>query len=74
MGPQKRFYVSHFLGKNAKMGTHIHFYPGGFGGHEEGGHVGPQKVDHCLYIPALYGAGRVPRQGQRTRQDDNCAM
>ena len=55
-GPQKKVYVSHFMGESAKMGTHINFFGGILGAAKKGVPDGPfwatKSLVYCSF-PAL---------------------
>ena len=60
LGPQKKVYVPHFLGKNAKKRTHINFF-GGILGAKNGVPNGPfsatKSLVSCFFLPLLVGVG-----------------
>ena len=57
LAPQKKkVYVPHFLGKNAKKGTHINFFGGIFGvknGDPNGPFSATKSLVYCSFLPLL---------------------
>ena len=55
LGPQKKVYVPHFLGKNEKKkGTHINFSRGIFGvenGVPNGRYSAMKSLVYCFFLP-----------------------